>query len=268
MKKIATLIAFTLSTSIWSVCPDGKTYPVTLTFDDGPHNALTPKVLDILKEEKVPATFFVLGEHFEGGKSNPANKKAYDLLDRMKAEGHHIGSHTYKHIAHTTLASNPEAMKNNINKPNALLKDYLSPILRLPYGDGSFRSKDPVVQKRNDLVMKTVKDSGFTHVGWTIDTNDWDLKKRAKLLKTMLDDICTFKGGIILFHDVQANTVANLKTWIEAIKDQGHPLVGLEKFVPQASDKISPEHCGESNEIKKIKDLNKTIEHALKKIKD
>lgn len=59
-------------------------YPVHLTFDDGPHLTFTPKVLDILKEEKITATFFVLGEHFAGGKENCRHRIIISYKHRKK----------------------------------------------------------------------------------------------------------------------------------------------------------------------------------------
>ena len=97
-------------------CPGGKTYKVTLTFDDGPHSVLTPKVLDVLKEEKVKATFFVLGSHFAGGRANPNTKTAYALLDREKSEGHYIGSHTYDHLNHPTLTAEKMRIEDAMEK--------------------------------------------------------------------------------------------------------------------------------------------------------
>lgn len=229
-------------------CPGGKTYPVTLTFDDGPNTTLTPKVLDVLKAQKVKGTFFVLGENFAGGVENPNNAPKYALLKRMKAEGHVVGSHTYSHLAHNTLSY--EAAKTNINKATNLVDDYLSPVLRLPYGAGSFHSKNAATQAKNDQVMNLVKKGGFTHVGWDIDTNDWDAKKRPYLVSSMMKQICSSKGGVILFHDIQKNTVEHLNEWIQIIKDQGHQLVGLEHFYPEAAKKYgsskgepSPEDC-------------------------
>jgi peptidoglycan/xylan/chitin deacetylase (PgdA/CDA1 family) len=224
-----------------SACPDGRTHQVHFTFDDGPHSVLTPKILDILKEEGVPATFFVLGKHFQGGKANPSTKKAYDLLDRMKAEGHKIGSHTYEHINHPKYS--PDEVRDNIMKPNPLLKDYLSPVLRLPYGAGYFRSSNPTEQAKNEMVMKTVKDAGFRHVAWDIDTNDWDERKRPQLLPTLLRDICRYKGGVVLMHDIQKFTADNLRTWIRAVKAEGHTFAPMERFVPEASNPLPPEAC-------------------------
>ena len=260
MKKILLLPLSLLVSSLYAAC-DGKSYPVTLTFDDGPHNALTPKVLEVLKEEKIKATFFVLGEHFEGGKANPNNKTAYSLLDRMKKEGHLIGSHTFHHVPHSKLS--PEAMKTNITQTNELLKGYLSPILRLPYGDGSFKSSNAAVQKKNDMVMETIKKTGFTHVGWDIDTNDWDKKKQEAILKSTLDQICATQGGVILFHDVQANTVAHLKEWIKAIKAQGHKIVGLD----EVENKKYENACTKPTVSKEAEDLGTNVDAIIKKMK-
>jgi peptidoglycan/xylan/chitin deacetylase (PgdA/CDA1 family) len=264
-KYIIITLSVLILPSLHAACPDGKTYPVTLTFDDGPHSVLTPKVLDVLKEEKVKATFFVLGSHFAGGRANPSTKTAYALLDREKSEGHYIGSHTYDHLNHPTLTA--EKMRSNIMKSNPLIKDYLSPILRLPYGGGSFRSSNPVTQKKNDMVMATVKQAGFKHVGWDIDTNDWDAKKRPTLLRDTLKQICSEKGGIILFHDIQKNTVANLQDWIKAIKAEGHTFVGMEKFVPEVLKPLPPEACEINGQPKAVKELQDSVKDVLKKIK-
>jgi peptidoglycan-N-acetylglucosamine deacetylase len=263
INKFLILIA-ALPLSVKAVCQDGKTYPVHFTFDDGPHPALTPRVLNILKEEKVPSTFFVLGNRFAGGKSNPETKTAYALLDRMKREGHRIGSHTYEHLNHPQYSA--AEIKENIMKPNLLLKDYLSPVLRLPYGGGSFRSSNPQVQAKNDLVMNTVKKAGFKHVGWHVDTNDWDEKRRPQLLSKMLKDICFNKGGIVLFHDIQKFTVDNLHDWIKAIKREGHTFAPLEHFVPEAAKPLPPEACDTIAPAKDIEAFDRQINKIIQEL--
>lgn len=223
------LLAFAALTSVQAQCPDGKSYPIHFTFDDGPHPVLTPRVLDVLKQEKVPSTFFVLGSHFAGGRAKPENRAKYAMLDRMKREGHVIGSHTYNHLNHPTFTAGQ--VRENIKKPELLLEGYLSPVMRLPYGAGAFRSSNPSVQAKNDMVMSTVREAGYKHVLWDVDTNDWDATKRPQLLQNMLRDICRKKGGIVLFHDVQKFTVDNLQSWIRAIKAQGHTFEPLSRFV-------------------------------------
>lgn len=218
---------------------DSAQYPVHLTFDDGPHITLTPKVLDILKEEDIQATFFVLGEHFDGGKANVKTLPFYNILDRAKNEGHTIGSHTYSHINHPDYAETE--VRDNIMKPNSLLKEYLSPILRLPYGGGAIPSDDPIVQSKNSMVMNTVKMAGFTHVLWDIDSKDWDKEAHGNLFPALLSNICKFKGGIILFHDAQEYTVNHLRKWIKGIKQQGHEFKSVEYFVPEAVNALPSE---------------------------
>jgi peptidoglycan/xylan/chitin deacetylase (PgdA/CDA1 family) len=266
MKKFLLLCLSVPLTSliVGAACPDGKTYPVTLTFDDGPHPAITPKILDVLKEEKVKATFFVLGEKFEGGKDNAKNAKNYALLDREKREGHYIGSHTYHHLQHNKLS--PEQMRENITKPNQWLEGYLAPILRLPYGSGFFRSSNPETQEANDTVMRTVRQAGFEHVAWDIDSNDWDATKRTQILPTVLKEICEFKGGIILFHDIHRNTADHLKEWIRAIRAEGHTIVGMEEFVPAATETYHSSECN-SHEVAPIaRSLTRDVKRVLERV--
>jgi peptidoglycan/xylan/chitin deacetylase (PgdA/CDA1 family) len=207
-------------------------YPIHLTFDDGPHLTLTPKVLDILKDEDVKATFFVLGERFAGGKANLKTLPLYKILDRAKKEGHTIGSHTYSHIDHQKY--NSDKIRENISKPNNLLKEYLSPVLRLPYGSGAFPTKNPVLQKKNKEILDFINFLGFTNVLWDIDSNDWNENFWANLSTKLLEDIRKKKGGLVLFHDVQKHTVSNLNNWIKAIKSENHLFKSLDFFIPNS----------------------------------
>lgn len=243
MKKLIFLVLILAAGVAMATCPDGKTYPVHFTFDDGPHSVLTPRVLDILREERVPSTFFISGHNLAGGQSNPANRQKYALLDRMRNEGHLIGSHTYQHIEHNSSSMNPSEIRANIRRAREVLRGYETPILRLPYGAGSFRSSNPASQARNDLVMRTVRDEGYTHVGWDVDTNDWSARHRPTLQETMLNQICrncaSHQGGacVVLFHDVHAHTADNLRTWIRAVRSAGH------RFVPLSADRRYEEAC-------------------------
>ena len=272
MKLLISLSLLILTWGFWGhsttsagsfACKDGKTYPVSLTFDDGPHPVLTQKVLEILKKKKIEGTFFVLGDNFA---TEAQRKQNYPILQKMRNEGHTIGSHTYSHIMHSKVPI-AEA-RRNISKATELLKDYLNPVLRLPYGDGAFHSDDPEKQKKNDQVMASVREGGFTHVRWNIDTNDWDPKKRDHVLPSMMSQICSQKGGIILFHDIQPNTVKNLERWIDAIRAEGHTIVGLPHFVPQAARKYEPNPvCNVTPDQKNVQELDSLIDR-LRKQKD
>jgi len=84
---------------------------VALTFDDGPEEYWTPKVLDILKEKNVRATFFVIGQQVQ---------KHPDVLRRIDAEGHIIGDHTFTHADLTKL--NSEQVDEEIEKCSTTIK--------------------------------------------------------------------------------------------------------------------------------------------------
>jgi peptidoglycan/xylan/chitin deacetylase (PgdA/CDA1 family) len=184
----------------------------------------------------------------------------------MKREGHRIGSHTYDHINHPTFSE--AKVRENIMKPNPLLKDYLSPVLRLPYGGGAFRSSNAATQAKNDMVMRNVRNAGFKHVLWDIDTNDWDAKKRPTLLPTMLKDICRQKGGVVLFHDVQKFTADNLRSWIQAVKREGHTFAPLERFVPEAKDPLPAKACEWPPSPKALKALTDDVEEVINQIEE
>ena len=145
---------------------------IALTFDDGPHPILTPKILDILKKYNVKATFFVVGE----------NVKNYpDVVERIINEGHELGNHTYTHDK-IDLAE-IESCENAILE----LTDQKPKIFRPPEG----------------FINKGVKaisaDLGYDIILWSIDTRDWDHTPPSAICDTVLRQLKA--GSIILMHD-------------------------------------------------------------------
>lgn len=256
--KITVLSAFIFLIPALSIagqwaCPDGKTYPVALTFDDGPSVNNTPKVLDVLKKNKIQATFFVSASRLDAPRDA---LESYQLMNRMRREGHVIGSHTYNHLHHAKEMTLEEA-EADIAKAKALLRGYENPILRLPYGDGAFPNYNSQAQARNDAVMDLVKRYNYQHVLWDIDTNDWNKLAHGQIVPTMMREICLKHGGIILMHDIQTNTAAHLQEWIDIIRSEGHVIVPLSHFVPAAKyyDSNPKEDCPDcTSKQKKKKD--------------
>lgn len=120
---------------------------IAITFDDGPSDKYTEKLLDELKKRNVKATFFVVGE-------NAANNR--EIILRMNNEGHLIGNHTYSHINLGT-ASNCDAM-DEIQKTNEIIKEITGKdieYIRPPFGE----YKDRYVERENMIVVL-----------WDIDT--------------------------------------------------------------------------------------------------
>ena len=209
-------------------CPAEKK-KIILSFDDGIAD-VTPKVLDVLKREKIQGTFFILANKvdcslYKAGNSLKLCKQRQNTLKRMKREGHMIGSHSYHHDRHSELAAG--RLQWSIKKSKLILKDYLTtepPIFRLPYGDGWFN------QKAKPQAMQALKQNGFEHVGWEMTAYDWnvDYQNGDKILDNVMNQMCSGKGrqGVVLFHDGDFEkehegrpfTANNLARWIPIMR--------------------------------------------------
>jgi len=201
---------------------------VTLTFDDGPHPALTPTTLDILARFKIKATFFVVGRRVADNK---------DILDRAIREGHLVASHSYTHSDfHKLTAVN---QLKEVDTTDAALKTYYGKgikLFRYPYGNGSTVSRDHV---RLRLGYSGV-------VGWHVDSCDWAFAKTGTVTYTQKvicgvkdENISNFSGhvlantdkrggGILLFHDVHQRTIQYLDIMIEELIKRGYKFANLD----------------------------------------
>lgn len=223
MRLITLVLLGLFSASLWATdcaevrkhyqCEGNAKYPIHLTFDDGPAD-LTPRVLDILKRENIPATFFIIAYKVDCDSFrrqctqqgvNPQNCSAYQLcqvrkntLKRIVAEGHMVGSHSYRHDKHSEIPAS--LMHQHIQRSKHVLAPYLSTepaMFRLPNGDGWFnRASQP-------QVLKAVEKYGFKHIAWEMSAFDWRVSDQQgdKILDTAMHEICTKKKGLILFHD-------------------------------------------------------------------
>lgn len=175
------------------------TKPIALTFDDGPHEN-TLKVLDILKAAGVPATFFVIGKEIAGKES---------ILQRIKAEGHLIGNHTYAHNA-AFYWQPARQMAADIIKCNEQIESATGvkpDIFRPPFG------------VTNPNLAKALKQLGLQSVGWTLRSMDTIAKDPEALLNKILDRVRS--NHTILLHDRCDITVAILPELIKRLKEKG-----------------------------------------------
>lgn len=174
---------------------------VALTFDDGPDEKITRKVLKVLKEKKVPATFFCVGEKIE------KNKK---VLKQIINEGHEIGNHTYTHCDLCTITQErqvEEVMKTSeiINKVTGQETIWLRP----PFGK----------------IKKGTLSDDYIYVGWTVDTLDWCSNSVESITRRVEKQL--HEGGIILMHDQYQNTLLSLPYIIDWVRQQGYEFVTL-----------------------------------------
>ncbi len=158
---------------------ENSSMKIALTFDDGPHPILTPKILDILKKHKVHATFFLVGE----------NVKNYpDLAQRILREGHEIGNHTYTHgrVSERGFFE----MRREIELCEAAIyeqTEYKTKLLRPP--EGILDSKIKSISREMD----------YSVILWNIDTKDWAHAAPQSICRNVVEHISP--GSIILMHD-------------------------------------------------------------------
>lgn len=159
---------------------------IYLTFDDGPSNRVTPKILDILKKEKVKATFFIVGKSAES---------RGEIIKREIAEGHTVGLHSYSHDYKKIYAS-PKALSEDIERCNAILEKITgsrSNLYRFP--GGSFNL--------SERLKTSVKNNGYRYVDWNASFCDGDISNpdAYTLYKSAINTVAYPEHIIMLAHD-------------------------------------------------------------------
>ena len=183
---------------------------IALTFDDGPHPQLTPKLLDILKERGVKATFFVVGQ----------NAAEYpDILKRAVAEGHEIANHSWSHPSLTKLGADGVAAQ--MNKTNDAIQaaiGHKATLMRPPYGATSA-----------NLNKRFAEQFGMKVILWDVDPLDWKYRNAAKVESAILQG--TRAGSIILVHDIHPTSVAAMPPTIDALLAKGYKFVTVSELI-------------------------------------
>jgi cellulose synthase/poly-beta-1,6-N-acetylglucosamine synthase-like glycosyltransferase/peptidoglycan/xylan/chitin deacetylase (PgdA/CDA1 family) len=197
---------------------------LAITFDDGPDPTWTPRILDILKEKNVPATFFVIG--FDAAKSP-------NILRREYAEGHEIGNHTYTHPSWDDVT--PTQIRWELNLTERLIESTLgvkSILFRPPYGiDHQPEYAEEVAH------LPVAQDMGYLIIGQKIDPHDWKLENGKQIpAQEIIDNVVSQSGdgNIILFHDGggdRTQTVAALPQIIDKLRAQGFQFVSVPDLI-------------------------------------
>lgn len=185
-----------------NIDPDKKI--VALTFDDGP-SKYTNSILNTLKKHNACATFFVVGNKVEFYR---------DELKRMLAEGSEIGNHSYSHKWLNRLSE--DEFKNEINKTQEAVKKvtgYAPKLFRPTYGGYT-----------NKLKTYTY----LTFVLWDVDSLDWKVKRKEKILNNVLPNVKD--GSIILMHDNHSYAVEALEKVITSLKEKGYQFVTVSEL--------------------------------------
>ena len=180
---------------------------VALTFDDGPNASSTPILLDGLKERKVRAAFFLIGEYVEIDE----NEK---IVKRMYEEGHLIGNHTYRHVDLSKI-SGREAEKEIKTTDEAIKKitGHETEFIRPPFGAMPEGEEDP------DKI----------YVKWTVDSLDWVTKDTEKIVEKVTAD--TKEGDVILMHDCYGESVEAALQIVDIMEKQGYEFVTADELI-------------------------------------
>ncbi len=184
---------------------------VALTFDDGPHPKFTPQLLQILRTEKVPATFFVVGEMAE---------KYPDLIQAEVADGHCVGNHTYHHVNLTKILAPDVATE--IRACGDVIKritGHTPHLMRPPGGD---YDKD---------VAETADVLGYTTVLWTDDPGDYTSPGDPVIFQRLMRNINP--GGVILLHDGIQETIDILPNIITTLRKRGYQFVTVDELMQE-----------------------------------
>jgi nucleoside-diphosphate-sugar epimerase/peptidoglycan/xylan/chitin deacetylase (PgdA/CDA1 family) len=184
---------------------------IALTIDDGPDPVHTPRILDILRDHAVKATFFVVGG---------AAEQYPNIVMRMKKEGHEVGSHSYSH-PHFQRLSWLGAIRE-IRMTQWVLDRILGEeckLFRPPHGKLSLRSLIPAWAAGQQVVM------------WNVDLKDY----RASVgdVEAQLDRTSFSSGDIVLYHGINEAALTALPCVIKAVLDHGREAVTISQLIRQ-----------------------------------
>jgi len=186
-----------------------KKKQIALTFDDGPHPKFTPKLLALLRQYHVKATFFVVGEMAE---------KYSNLVKQEIADGHSVGNHTYHHMNLTKIPE--EYVATEIKACGEVLAKITGKpphLFRPPGGD------------YDKAVAEDAEALGYTIVLWTDDPGDYAKPGDNVIIQRLLTRVNN--GSIILIHDGIQQTYDVLPQIITNLKKRGFEFVTIDEML-------------------------------------
>jgi peptidoglycan-N-acetylglucosamine deacetylase len=210
---------------------------VALTFDDGPQGKETEKILDVLKKNNTPATFFLMGKNVM---SHP------DLVQRMYDEGHTIGNHTFTHDAQ--VHESRERIVYELNQTNKLVESIVghSTVLYRPPYLLDMKPFQVTPLPTDKPVWGWVHDAGYVPVGVDLDSDDWTVSSKAlavEEVRSALEAKKTRYYGtdqhIFLLHD-EKQTAEALPEILALIESYGYTVVPLPELIGLSKDQVMP----------------------------
>ena len=190
---------------------------IALTFDDGPHGANTPRLLDMLKQRGVKATFFVCGE---------CVAQFPEIAKREVDEGHEIASHSWNHP--NLIPMSEEGVRSQLERTHQVVKQATGTeikVFRPPYGN--------FTQRQRNWANATY---GYKIILWDVDPLDWKVRSAAHVESEIVKH--TVPGSIILSHDIHKTTIDAMPATLDALLAKGFKFVTVSELL--AMDKPVP----------------------------
>jgi peptidoglycan-N-acetylglucosamine deacetylase len=186
---------------------------IALTFDDGPHPTLTPKLLDLLAAHHIRATFFVIGQNVA---EHP------EIVARAAREGHEIGNHSW---SHPILGKMPdESVRRQLRQTQDAIESATGTkptLLRPPYGSLTTRQK------------RWIHDEfGYEIILWDVDPLDWKRPGPTVVCNRIVKE--TRAGSIVLAHDIHPGTIAAMASTLDQLETKGFQFVTVSELIRMA----------------------------------
>lgn len=214
-----------------------KPKQIVMSFDDGPDERYTPRILDILAKNKVPAVFFMTGINAE---------ENLPLVERVYKEGHEIGNHTFLHP--NLEVTSDDRLKLELRSTGYIIESitgHNTMLFRPPYNTDA--------EPTNPVQIRPIfaaKNEGYLTIGSSIDPRDWEegvssdtIIARAEAQQNL--------GNILLMHDAGGNREATIKALPKIIafyKANGYKFISLAQLMDKKRDDIMPKAKGTFNQ--------------------
>lgn len=194
---------------------------IAMTFDDGPSEKLTPRLLDLLAAHRIKATFFVIGQ-------NVADHP--EIVRRAAREGHEIANHTWSHPNLGKISD--DGIRRELQKTDDAIQSAtgVRPILmRPPYGSITERQKKWV---HNDF--------GYQIVLWDVDPLDWKRPGPSVVCHRIVKE--TRPGSIVLSHDIHPGTIEAMPSTLDQLEAKGFKFVTVTELIGMARPETPKPH--------------------------
>lgn len=199
---------------------------VAISFDATWGADYTPRLLEILKEEKVKATFYLAGFWIE---------KYPEMVKKIANAGHELGNHTYSHPHLNSLAE--AEIKRELMQTHEMIKELTGKsctVFRPPFGEYS------------NKVINVAKDAGYVTIIWDVDSLDWKNLSAEQIHKRIIEKVRP--GSIVLMHNAGLNTPEALPGIIRELKKKGYKFTTTSELLIRGPHYI--QHDGEQKQKK------------------